>query len=212
MQERDVEPAADLSVLIVEEHALRLAGLRALLSVTPGLTVVAEAREMESARRLALRHRPDVVLVDGRMLACSDAGDLPAIRLAAPEGCVLVLSDDSPERPCALDPEAHACLPRDAGVDELCATVVSLLGARCANCVFRSRCPVPQMAVALSRRERQVALRVADGFSSKQIAAELGISLRTVHTYRESLARKLGASSAAVVTRFVLGAGLTDVA
>lgn len=64
--------------------------------------------------------------------------------------------------------------------------------------------------MTLSRRERQVAVRVAQGLMSKEIAADLGISLRTVHTYREALARKLGTSSAAVVTRFVLRTGLTD--
>ena len=58
------------------------------------------------------------------------------------------------------------------------------------------------MAAALSRRERQVAVRIAAGLGSKQIAAALGVSLRTVNTYRESLAKKLGASSAAVVTRY----------
>ena len=77
--------------------------------------------------------------------------------------------------------------------------------------VVPRRGPVPQRAVALSRRERQVAVRVAEGMSTKQIAAALGIGTRTVNTYRESLARKLGASSAAVLTRFVLKSGLTDI-
>lgn len=201
---------AEISVLLVEEHALRLAALRALLSATPGLTVVAGARTLDSAHRLARRHRPDVVLIDGRMLGRGETGDLPALRSAVPDGCVLVLTDDELPRPRGLD-EAHGCLARDADVEELCATVVALLGGRCTNCVLRSHCPVPQIAVALSRRERQVAVRVADGLTSREIATDLGISLRTVHTYRESLARKLGASSAAVVTRFVLRTGLTDV-
>lgn len=198
-----------MSVLLVEAHALRLAAMRALLSATPGLTVVAEARELASAHRLALYHQPDVVLVDARMLTRGEADDLALLRRAAPDGCVLVLTDDTSPRPSRFE-DAHGCLARDADVGELCATVVSLLGTRCSNCVLRPHCPVPQIAVALSRRERQVAVRVADGLTGKAIAADLGISLRTVHTYRESLARKLGGSSAAVVTRFVLRTGLTD--
>ena len=59
-------------------------------------------------------------------------------------------------------------------------------------------------AAHLSRRERQVAVRVAAGLTTKQIAGALGVSVRTVNTYRESLARKVGASSAAVLTRYVL--------
>jgi DNA-binding NarL/FixJ family response regulator len=92
---------------------------------------------------------------------------------------------------------------------ELCSVLGVALSGRCAGCAFRGSCPAPRVAVALSRRERQVAVRVAEGLSSKQIAAHLGIALRTVNTYRESLARKLGASSAAVVTRFVLENGLS---
>ena len=201
----------EMSVLLVEEHALRLAAMRALLSTTPGLTVIAEARSFVSALELAHHHRPDVVLVDGRMLASGDAGDLPALRHAVPGGCVLVLTDDEVVRRDGID-DSYGCLSRDADVDDLCATVASLLGARCANCTLRTNCPIPRIAVALSRRERQVAVRVASGLTSKEIAGDLGISLRTVHTYRESLARKLGASSAAVVTRFVLETGLTDLA
>lgn len=196
-------------MLLVEEHALRLAAMRALLSATPGLTVIAEARELVVAERLARRHRPDVVLVDGRMLDRGDAAGLPALREAVPGGCVLVLTDDEDVRRRGFD-DAYGCLSRDAGVDDLCATVASLLGGRCADCVLRTSCPLPRIAVALSRRERQVAVRVAGGLTSKAIAGDLGISLRTVHTYRENLARKLGASSAAVVTRFVLETGLTD--
>ena len=194
-------------MLLVEEHALRLAAMRALLSATPGLTVVAEARTFVAALELAHRHRPDVILVDGRMLARGDA-DLPVLRDAVPGGCILVLTDDEVARRDGFD-DAYGCLSPDADVDDLCATVASRLGARCANCVLRSNCPLPRIAVALSRRERQVAVRVASGLTSKAIAGDLGISLRTVHTYRESLARKIGASSAAVVTRFVLENGLS---
>lgn len=202
--------AVEISVLLVEEHKLRLAALRALVTATPGLAVVAEACEFLAAQQLALLHRPDVVLVDGRMLSRAGSDDLPALRRATPEGCLLILTDDTSERPSGLD-EGYGCLSHDKDVSDLCTMVVVLLGARCANCVLGARCPVPQVAATLSRRERQVAVRVADGLTSKQIAVDLGISLHTVHTYRESLARKLGASSAAVITRFVLNAGLTDV-
>lgn len=198
-----------ISVLLVEAHALRLAALRALLSGTPGLSVTAEARDLSTARSLVLSHRPDVVLVDGRMFAAADSEEVSALRRAAPESCVLVLTDDTSAR-LSGNEQANGCLSRDADLAELCATVISVLGARCSNCALRSHCLIPQLTVGLSRRERQVAIRVANGFTSKEVAADLGISPRTVNTYRENLARKLGASSAAVVTRFVLRTGLTE--
>ena len=116
---------------------------------------------------------------------------------------MVYLADDQPRGAIALP-----CVPTDAGVAEFCSTIGSLLGGRCAACLLRTHCPVPRLAAALSRREHQVAVRVAAGLTSKQIAAALGIGLRTVNTYRESIARKLGASSPAVITRYVLAHGL----
>lgn len=202
--------STEMSVLVVEEHALVRTALRTLIDATPGLRVVAESRGGAVALDLARVHQPDVVLIDARMRESADLSFIAAFRRAAPAACLLLLSQDE-EGSGALDRAGiHGCLPMDAGVPELCAAVAAVLGGRCSNCAFHRQCPVPLLAVALSRRERQVAIRVAEGRRSKEIAAALGISLSTVNTYRESLARKLGASSAAVVTRFVLESGLTD--
>ena len=145
----------------------------------------------------------------GRSKPPANPAEVAALREAAPEACLLYLGDedDCPLR-AGVGGGALPCVPRDAGVTELCTTLGTLLGGRCAACLLRARCPAPRLAVALSRRERQVAVHVAAGLTSKQIAFALGVSLRTVNTYRESLARKLGASSPAVLTRYVLEHGL----
>jgi len=170
---------------------------------------VAEAPCLAAALDLAGRHPLDVILVGSSTVARDEDDNLAELRAAASDACILVLAqgDAGPDQ---APPAAHGCLRPDAGVAELCSKVSSLLGGRCAGCMLRVACPVPALAVALSRREREVAVRVARGMSSKQIAGALGIRLRTVNTYRESLARKLGASSAAVITRFVVTTGLTD--
>jgi len=67
--------------------------------------------------------------------------------------------------------------------------------------------PAPP-AVQISARERQVLGRVAAGMTSKEIATDLGITLRTVHTHRENLAKKLGTSSVAAMTRYALLHGI----
>lgn len=204
-----VRTPTEMTVLLVEEHALMRAALRLLLAATPGLSVVAEAHTLALAPALALLHRPDVMLVDGRATGGYEDSGLRLLRESAPDACLLVLTDDSSSNTVGMG-HAHGCLAKDADTDALRSMLLSLLGARCSNCALRAACPVPQLATALSRRERQVAIRIAEGLTSKQIAGALGISLTTVHTYRESLARKLGASSAAVITRFVLSAGLTE--
>jgi DNA-binding NarL/FixJ family response regulator len=189
----------ETTILVVAEHAIVRAGLRSVLDGTPGLSVIAETGEPDAAVRLAARVRPDVILFDGPPVDDAARGTVLAIRRAVPEVCVLCLARN--ERVLLGDIQ---CVPADAGVAELCATLGTVLGERCASCLLRPHCPAPRIAVALSRREKQVAVCVAEGMSSKQIAGVLGIALRTVNTYRESLARKLGASSPAVVTRYVL--------
>jgi len=198
------QPTPDeTTILVVAEHALVRAGLRAVLGATPGLAVVAEAADLDAAAELApaLAPRPDVVLTSAPPVGDAGRRAVDALRQTLPGACLLVLGDAG---------DALPCLPCDAGVADLCDALGALLGGRCAACALRAQCPRPQIAAALSRRERQVAVRVASGMTTKQIAGALGVSVRTVNTYRESLARKVGASSAAVLTRYVLEHRLAD--
>lgn len=194
-------PASNPSILIVAKHALVRAGLRALIDTTTSFSAVTEAPDVESAVPIAAEVGPDLVLLDG----AGRVGDksLAKLRAAAPSACLLCLTGDR-----RLNADNVRCIPPESDVGEFCSTVASLLGDRCDVCQLRARCPLPRSAVTLSPRERQVAIHVAAGLASKQIAAVLGIGLRTVNTYRESLRRKLGASSAAALTRYVLEHGL----
>jgi DNA-binding NarL/FixJ family response regulator len=191
------------------EHALVRTALRSLLESTSGLTVVGAASDVEETLRLAHLHQPNVILFGDGAAAHTDE-TFESISRAAPQACVLMLSSDDSTGQLSQRNRNVGCLPKNVDIREFCSTVAALLGASCAGCVLRPHCPTPGMAVPLSRRETQVAIRVAAGLTSKQIAEELGVRIRTVHTYRESLARKLGASSAAVVTRYVIEMGLTD--
>jgi DNA-binding NarL/FixJ family response regulator len=190
------------TVLLVAAHALMRAGLRAVLGSTPGFTVIAESTGIEDAVDIVEEGRPDVVLLEMAPSSLAEREALVRIREAVPEACVLFLGGDAPAG------VGLRCLPSDAGLEDFCSVVGQVRNGACSGCAFRSVCPGPQVAVALSRRERQVAVSVASGMSSKQIASALGIGLRTVNTYRESLARKVGASSPAVLTRYVIEAGL----
>lgn len=71
--------------------------------------------------------------------------------------------------------------------------------------------PSTSQPTPLTRREREVLARIAAGMTSKEIAAALGVSLRTVNTHREHLAKKLATSSVAGLVRYALDNGITDV-
>ena len=194
--------ADETSIMVVAKHSLVRAGLRALLGATPGFRLVPDSRDLAGAVDLARRHLPDVVLAEERPLGDTDRRAIENIRAELPAVCILFLGGTDTRD------DGFPCLPSGAGLAEFCTTLGTLLGGRCVACTLRSRCPKPQLIAALTPRERQVAVSVAAGRSSKQIASALGIGLRTVNTYRESLARKIGGSSAAILTRYVIESGL----
>lgn len=73
------------------------------------------------------------------------------------------------------------------------------------------RAPSPAVPAQLTAREREVLARIAAGMTSKEIAVGLGISLRTVNTHREHLAKKLSTSSVAGLVRYAIEHGITDI-
>lgn len=205
-----VSPDRRLGVLIIEEHALIRAALRSLIELTTGLTVVAEAGTMDEALTVARNIRPDAILIGGSLWHNAESVKADALHAALPGSCIFVVGGNGEPSPVLAN--AVHCIPRDAGINELCAAVSQQIGIRCEDCGLQALCPVARAVTALSRREQQVAVRVAAGLTSKQIASMLGLAIRTVNTYRESLARKIGASSAAALTRYVIESGLRDTA
>ena len=205
-------------VLVADDHAVVRTGLRHILEAMPGITVVAEAADAESALRLAREHVPDVVVLDVSMPGPSGLSVLPALRRDVPSARVLVLSmyDDAEYVDESVRAGAHGYVLKDTATVELRAAVAAVLrGERYFGTGLTGRSPAPrepaspESAPHLTAREQQVLVRVAAGHTSKQIAAELGVSPRTVDTHRESVARKLGISSVAGLTRYVIEHGLT---
>jgi DNA-binding NarL/FixJ family response regulator len=205
-------------VLVADDHAVVRTGLRHILEAMPGVTVVAEAADAESALRLAREHVPDVVVLDVSMPGPSGLSVLPALRRDVPTARILVLSmyDDAEYVDESVRAGAHGYVLKDTATVELRAAVSAVLaGERYFGTGLVGRAPAlpepasPEPAPHLTAREQQVLVRVAAGHTSKQIAAELGVSPRTVETHRESIARKLGISSVAGLTRYVIEHALT---
>jgi DNA-binding NarL/FixJ family response regulator len=197
------------SVFVVHPHALVRAALCNLITGGDGLSVAGDSAGGEDATKAVASQLPDVVLVDCRGSAEAMDATIIGLHRAAPRSSLLALVDDANTVGGATRMLAGT-VDAQCDIERLRETIATRLGLEYEPCVVKPDSHARWESVTLSRRETHVAVRIAAGLTSKQIAADLGVSLRTVHTYRESLARKLGASSAAVITRFVIERRITQ--
>ncbi|MFN7456515.1 MAG: response regulator [Gemmatimonas sp.] len=213
---------ARIRVLIADDHALVREGLRYVLDADPLIEVVAEASNGRVAVELALEHRPDVVVLDIPMPADTGLPAAARVRELLPAAKVLLLSmhDQGEYVREGVRIGTHGYLLKDSAGEELRAAIRAVH----AGGTFFSPAVVRRLAVAeavpehspalqlelLTPRERAVLGGVARGLTNKAIAAELGISRRTVEAHRESLMRKLQIHSVAGLTRFALEAGIVE--
>nr|WP_275584622.1 response regulator transcription factor [Stenotrophomonas sp. NLF4-10] len=196
------DPPVAVRVLIVDDHTLVRAGLCRLLQGFAGVEVAAEASNAEQALELALQHHPDVVLLDLSLPGRSGLEALSDIRTRLPQARVVMMSmhDDTQHVRDALDRGAAGFVVKDAAPQEL----ELALHAACSGQVFlspqisaRMLAPAqgrerPTGIAALSPRQRQILRRLGNGQSTKEIAADLGISAKTVETHRARMMEALG--------------------
>ena len=205
-----------VSVLVADDHSVVRAGVRHVLEATPNVTIVAEASDAAAALQLARTHTPDIVVLDVSMPGGSGLSVLPALRRDVPNARIIVLSvhDDPEYIDESMRAGAHGYLLKETAANDLRPAVTAVLAGRhyfsSALTDRVARKPADASGTRITARERQVLVRVARGETSKQIAGELGISPRTVETHRESIARKLGVSSVAALTRYAIENGLSD--
>lgn len=216
---------APITVVIAEDHEVVRQGLKALLRQDPAITVCGEARTGHEAIRLARQLRPDVVLMD---LALPDLNGLEATRQITrqitrqlPRTRVLVLSsyhdDESVAR--ALAAGAAGFITKHSASEELLAALHRVHeGKSCFSPLIRRRLQRrpfipgdrgPNSAPRpLTPREIQVLQRIAAGRATKEIAAELEVSAKTVEKHRQSLMDKLDIHEIAGLTRYAASKGL----
>jgi DNA-binding NarL/FixJ family response regulator len=206
--------AGPVRVLVADDHPVVRAGLRALLSAEPGLSVVAEAGSGEETVVMARQHQPDVVLMDLRM---PGAGGLAAIRqLSAdqPGARIVVLTtyDSDADILPAVEAGAAGYLLKDTPRDTLVGAIFAaargetvLAPAVAGRLVNRLRAAPPEAPAAretLSARETEVLTLAGRGLTNAQIGRELFVSEATVKTHLLRAYAKLGVSSrTAAVTR-----------
>lgn len=213
-----------IRVLVADDHAVVREGIRHVLSHESGFDVVAEAVEGRQVLQLTEDHRPDVVVLDITMPGESGLELLPRLKEALPELHVLVLTmHDHPQYVMeAVRAGADGYVLKDARPSELREAIRSIhrgesffspVVARQLGEGVRQEAEREErrgLLDTLTPRERDVLRHIANGRTNKEIAAELGISHRTVESYRESLMRKLRIRTVAGLTRFALETGFVS--
>jgi DNA-binding NarL/FixJ family response regulator len=212
-----------IRVLVADDHMIVRTGIRHVLESDPGFEVVGEAADGAEAVSLAEALRPDVVLLDISMPGQSGLQVAARLRATASEPRVLILSmyDNAEYVLESVRAGAHGYLLKDTAATELRSAIRAVcrgesyfspsVAGRLRD-ALRGEAATPAGSLSqLTGREREVLLGVVRGRTNKEIAAQLGISHRTVETHRESLMRKLEIKSVAELTRFALAAGIMDV-
>lgn len=201
-----VEPAVRL--LLIDDHPLVRDGLRARLASVPGVEVVGEAGSAAEAQQQVLLASPTLVLMDVGMRDMNGI-DLAALLLSEHPGLlVLMLSMyDNPEYvQRALQAGARGYVLKDAPASEIVAAIQAVaaggtfLSPAVSRRLFRNQAPRP----VLSARESQILSGLAKGLSSKQLARDLELSVRTVEAHRQNIKRKLGLEGQAELIKYAV--------
>jgi DNA-binding NarL/FixJ family response regulator len=206
-------------VLLVDDHTLVRAGVRRILEAHAGIRVVGEVPDGDAALAALEGQDVDVVVLDLTMPGRDGFAVLGEIRRRWPALRVIVLTMHSSGEYVAraVREGAKGYLLKDSAVQDLVAAIDAVMrgGEFYSPAVQRSLADAlrqgeraPSLLDQLTEREREVLRLVAEGLATKEIAARLFISTRTVETHRANLMRKLDLHSVALLTQFAIREGL----
>ncbi len=200
------------TVLIADDYAVVRAGVRYILDGLPSVRIVAETSDAANVCPLAALHQPNLVILDAIMCKGIGITLLPELKQKVPNCRLLILSVcDDPEcvQQCI---QAGACgyVLKKADPSDLRSAVTSVLAGRQYFSADLERREGPRVVTLVTARERQILALIVSGKTNKQMAAQLGISPRTVETHRESVMRKTGVSSVAELTRYAIENGTLE--
>jgi DNA-binding NarL/FixJ family response regulator len=209
-------------IVLVEDHTLLRAGLRALLCHDPDLEVVGEAANGRDAVRAISDLSPDLVIMDLTMPGMNGVEAIAQIKRRYPQVRILVLTLHRADEYIheSLKAGADGYILKDASHDELRVAIRSVLNGKTYLSPDISNKVVSVYLgggkstgsssawESVTHRERQVLKLVAEGRANKFIAEYLCLSVKTVEKHRSNLMRKLDLHNASMLTAFAIGKGL----
>ena len=214
---------ARVRIMLADDHKLFRAGIFALVQTLRGIEIVAEAADGREALRLVAAHRPDVVLMDVMMPSLNGLDAAARIARAFPRTRVVIVSMNADEDSVlkslragaagyvvkTADPAELELAIRAAARGErfLSSAVSQHVVAACLKRVDREQTSLER----LTPRQREVLQLIAEGHTTKEIAARLDISAKTAESYRGELMKVLEIHDVASLTRYAIRAGLVSV-
>lgn len=208
-----------IRVLVVDDHPVVRRGLVSCLAGCPSLQIVGEAADGEEALQQTRALNPDLLLMDINMPRMDGVQVTEELRRTTPKVRVIILSmHNRPDLVArVIKAGARGYVLKDTPPDDLARILEQVhrgdvfFSPQVAQSALNDLVASggnPQSLAAISRREREVLTAVAKGQSNKEIAAALGVSVRTIETHRERVMRKLNLHSVAALTKFAVAQGL----
>ena len=212
-----------IKILLADDHRIMREGLRSLIEKEPDMEVIAEAEDGRRTVRLAGELSPDVAVVDISMPELNGIEAANQITSKNPDVKVLALSMHSDEHFVMgmLRAGASGYLLKDCAADELCSAIRTViadetyLSPRAASVVIQdyrrelsdaTSSRVPE----LTPREREVLQLVSEGETSKRIASQLDVSVKTIQAHRQQIMDKLNIHTVAGLTKYAIQRGITS--
>lgn len=206
----DPDAARTIKIVIADDHAVVRRGLRQILDNEPEFAVLAEAEDLDGARRYTRGHRPDVLVLDLNMPGAKTLDEIPAILAEAPNTRIVVLTmqNEPAYARQALSAGALGYVLKESAESEL---VEAIRRAAAGELYLNPRLgarvaaePPPGPPDGLSDREVEVLRMIALGHTNAEIADALYLSVRTVETHRAHIQQKLRLGSRSELVRYAL--------
>lgn len=211
------------TLLLIDDHSLIRAGVRALVADIPGYSVIGEACDGAQLSALATELNPDIILLDISMKDVDGIDALKELRSILPDSKVMILSMHSdPTRIMrALEAGAHGYLLKDAAATELEQALLALssgeryLSPAIAHTVINQaligvqarKNETPQNH-NLTARQLEILRLIVRGKSTREIAGGLGLSIKTVETHRAQVMKRLQIHDVAGLVLFCVREGI----
>lgn len=210
-----------ITIMIVEDHAMVRKGLRMMLEAQVDLQVVGEAGDVQEAIEIGSRLQPQIITLDLSMPGPSGVASIQRLRAAVPAARIIVVTmhDDPAYVRTAIAMGAAGYVNKSAADTELISAIRAVSHGRVfidvGDAATLESILSPDAKIAgktpaesLSEREREVLQKVARGFTNQQIADEIGLSVKTVESYRSRLMKKLGLKERSDLVRMAIEMGL----